>query len=209
MRELRPLLMDGQDIFHIHEVMIKSRHEKFRFSFAKSSGIGSHSLQDSKDAPSGAFAGGESQGSRSQPRFVYFLMSLAGVLLFITATAKLISSFGSARILGVADPILGLQFRYLFVLAGMAELIISFFCLVGPNMRLKANLVTWLATIFVIYRIGRLWLGYSKPCPCLGSLTGTLHVPPTIADTAMKIILAYLLIAGYGTLFWLWHQHRR
>jgi hypothetical protein len=24
----------------------------------------------------------------------------------------------------------------------------------------------------------------------------------------MKIILAYLLIGSYGTLFWLWRQHR-
>ena len=30
-----------------------------------------------------------------------------------------------------------------------------------------------------------------------------LHIPPQVADMAMKIILAYLLIGSYATLFWL------
>jgi cbb3-type cytochrome oxidase subunit 3 len=40
----------------------------------------------------------------------------------------------------------------------------------------------------------------------LGNLTDALHIPPQAADTAMKIILAYLLIGSYATLFWLWRQ---
>jgi cbb3-type cytochrome oxidase subunit 3 len=36
-----------------------------------------------------------------------------------------------------------------------------------------------------------------------------LHIPPQTADTAMKIILAYLLIGSYATLFWLWRQQKR
>jgi hypothetical protein len=40
-------------------------------------------------------------------------------------------------------------------------------------------------------------------------LTDALHIKPETADTAMKIILAYLLIGSYGSLFWLWRQRRR
>jgi len=43
----------------------------------------------------------------------------------------------------------------------------------------------------------------------MGNLTDALHIPPQIADTAMKIILAYLLIGSYASLFWLWRQHRK
>jgi cbb3-type cytochrome oxidase subunit 3 len=30
-----------------------------------------------------------------------------------------------------------------------------------------------------------------------------------VADTAMKIILAYLLIGSYAALFWLWKEKRK
>ena len=40
----------------------------------------------------------------------------------------------------------------------------------------------------------------------MGNLTDALHIPPQTADTAMKIILAYLLIGSYASLFWLWRQ---
>jgi hypothetical protein len=66
--------------------------------------------------------------------------------------------------------------------------------------------LAWLSTSFLIYRFGLVWAGYHKPCPCLGNLTDALHIPPQTADTAMKIILAYLLIGSYATLFWLWRQ---
>jgi hypothetical protein len=40
----------------------------------------------------------------------------------------------------------------------------------------------------------------------LGNLTDALHISPQTGDIAMKIILAYLLIGSYATLFWLWRQ---
>jgi hypothetical protein len=54
-----------------------------------------------------------------------------------------------------------------------------------------------------------MWVGWHKPCSCLGNLTDALHIPPQTADTAMKIILAYLLIGSYGNLFWLWRQCKK
>jgi hypothetical protein len=40
----------------------------------------------------------------------------------------------------------------------------------------------------------------------LGALTDEIHIPSQTADTAMKIILAYLLIGSYASLIWLWRQ---
>ena len=51
--------------------------------------------------------------------------------------------------------------------------------------------------------------GATAHCDVLGNLTDALHISPQTADTAMKIILGYLLVGSYGLLFWLWRQNRR
>jgi hypothetical protein len=132
---------------------------------------------------------------------------VAGVLLLATAAAKLISSFGGTRILGNSDPITGLAFRNEFRLVGAVELAAALFCFFGKGVKLKAGLVAWLATTFVAYRLDLGWIGYRKPCACLGNLTDALHISPQAADNAMKIVLAYLLLGSCATLFWLWRQN--
>jgi hypothetical protein len=92
---------------------------------------------------------------------------------------------------------------------GVLELTVAGVCLFGKAQVFAMAIVAWLATSFLIYRIGLVLVGYHKPCSCLGNLTDALHIPPQIADTVMKIILAYLLIGSYGTLFWLWRQRKR
>jgi hypothetical protein len=136
--------------------------------------------------------------------FLYF----AGALLMITATAKIVSAAGSAQILTYRDPILAISFRDLFLLAGMVEMVIAVACFFAKQMTVQASLVAWLATNFLFYRFGLFLVGYHRPCPCLGNLTDAIHIPPQTADTVMKMILAYLLIGSYGTLFWLWRQCR-
>jgi hypothetical protein len=137
-----------------------------------------------------------------------FLLSAAGVLL-ITAAAKIVSSFGGAQLLQKPDPLFGISFRNLFWVVSSTELAVALICFYDKRILLQAGLVAWLATSFVAYRLGLLWIGYHKPCSCLGNLTDALHIPPQTADTAMKIILAYLLIGSYGTLFWLWRQRKK
>ncbi len=137
-----------------------------------------------------------------------FILS-AGVLLFVVATAKLISSLGTVTILRMPDPILSIPFRQVFRVVGLLELIIATVCFFGKNTGLRAGLLAWLATTFVLYRLGLLWIGYHKPCNCLGTMAGALHISSALADTVMKIILAYLLIGSYATLFWLWRQRKK
>jgi len=94
-------------------------------------------------------------------------------------------------------------------MVGGIELVVALVCLVSRRtLAIKAGLIAWLATSFLIYRLGLVWVVYQKPCSCLGNLTDALHISPQIADTAMKIILAYLLIGSYATLFSLWRQRK-
>jgi hypothetical protein len=137
-----------------------------------------------------------------------FIIS-AGVLLLTVGLAKLVSASGSARILQSIDPILLISFRNVFWMVGAIELIIALICLFGKGIGLQAGLTAWLTINFVLYHFCRSWINYHKPCSCLGNLTDTLHIPPQTADMAMKIILAYLLIGSYATLFWLWRQRKK
>jgi len=127
----------------------------------------------------------------------------------ITGTAKLISVSGNARLLQSPDPILSIPFRHVFLLVGVLELIVAAVCFFGKQVGLQAGLVALLATNFVVYRLGLIWVGYHKPCSCLGNLTDALHITQQTADTVMKIVLGYLLIGSHATLFWLWKEKRK
>jgi hypothetical protein len=137
----------------------------------------------------------------------YFFLLSAGVMLAITGFGKIMAQFGTVVALTVVDPIFGIQFKYLLLAVGMAELAVAAVCFFSKANRLGAILVVWLATSFVVYRLGLWWIGWHKPCSCMGSLTDTLHISPVVADNIMKVVLAYLLIGSYVTLFWLWRQH--
>ena len=142
-------------------------------------------------------------------RLIRFFIILAGFLLLVTAMAKIISSTGNAQVLKNIDPILSISFQKVFWIVGAIELIVSLICLFGKRTRLQALLAAWLSTSFVVYRLGLLWVGYRKPCSCMGNLTDALRISPEAADAAMKIILAYLLICSYSILFWLWQQSKK
>jgi hypothetical protein len=141
--------------------------------------------------------------------FLTLFVYSTGVLLLFTAAAKLVSGFGDARVLQLPDPVFGIQFRYLFWAVGGIEWAVVMVCLFGKQLKLKVFLIAWLATMFVIYRLGLNWVGYFRPCHCLGTLTDSLGISPQAADKAMKIVVAYLFIGSYATLFWFWRQRKK
>jgi hypothetical protein len=144
-----------------------------------------------------------------QKKLIRYFIYSAGLLLLTTGAAKIISACGRVRILQTPDPVLAISLQNLFWVVGSLELAVALVCFFAKRVRLQVGLVAWLATNFVFYRLGLFWIGYHKPCSCLGNLTDALHIPPQIANTVMKIILGYLLIGSYATLFWLWRQKRK
>lgn len=140
--------------------------------------------------------------------FSFYIRS-SGILLLITALAKMISATSSAQIMATLAPIINISYRDLFIMVGLAEFMVGICLLFGKNVGLQVSLLAWLSTNILIYRIGLIWVGYHKPCSCLGTLTDALHISPQAADAIMKFILAYLLIGSYATLFWLWRQNKK
>lgn len=138
-----------------------------------------------------------------------WFMPSAGAVLAATGLAKVWSAFGPTKLLAVADPITGLQFGHLMLAVGLVELVIAGLCLFSKAQRMSLALVAWLAANFVVYRLGLWWMGWHKPCGCLGNLTDALHLSPQAADNLMKVLLAYLLLGSCGLLFWQWRLGRQ
>ena len=136
-----------------------------------------------------------------------FLVS-AGLLLALTAVAKMFSAIGSARALDTPDPLLGLPFRELLLLVGLAELLIAFFCLFTDRHLLSLRAVAWISTNFLIYRLGLWLIGWHHPCACMGRLAGVLHLSDQAADNIMKGVLGFLLVGSYFLLLGHWGQAR-
>jgi hypothetical protein len=133
----------------------------------------------------------------------------SGAVLTITGLAKIWSALGNSKFLSVADPIIGIKFDHLMIAAGLIELCIALFLLVSKKEMLSVCLVAWMSTAFLAYRFGLLYMGWHRPCSCLGNLTDSLHISPELADNIMKGILAYLLIGSYGILVHTWWNKRK
>ena len=146
-------------------------------------------------------------GVRGDSARNWFIPSAAAILA-LTGIAKIWSAFGGVKVLTVADPIAGIPFRWLLLAVGVLEFIIAGVCFFSRNQRLATLLVAWLATNFLVYRLGLWWMGWHKPCGCMGSLTSALHLSEKAADNIMKLVLAYLLIGSYGRLIWQWRKGR-
>jgi len=119
---------------------------------------------------------------------------------------KGVSAFGSARLLNSPDPISGISFRYLLMGVGILELAASLACFTLKKTSIKLFITAWMSTGFLVYRIGLWWVGWEHTCPCLGTLTDAIHLPPALADMISRVLLAYLLIGSYALLFWSLHK---
>ena len=135
-------------------------------------------------------------------------LRVAGSALLLTGLAKALSAIGPARALDVADPLIGLPFRQLLLLVGLGELFIAFFCLFTERRRFSVLAVGWISTNFLVYRLGLWFIGWHRPCGCLGNLTDLLHISPRMADNIMKGVLAFLLVGSYAILLGEWKQKR-
>jgi hypothetical protein len=136
-----------------------------------------------------------------------FLKS-AGLVLAVTGVSKAFAAIGSARVLDTLDPVTGLPFRQLFLLIGLTELLVAFFCVFTDKRDLSIRLVAWLSSSFLVYRLGLWALDWHHPCGCMGSLTGMLHLSDRAADNIMEGVLAYLLTGSYLLMASQWIRKR-
>jgi hypothetical protein len=144
----------------------------------------------------------EPEQTKPKGAFARWFILSAGVILGVTGIAKVWSALGSSKMLAEHDPILGLKFGTLMLVVGVAEIVIAAICFFTKRPTLALGLVAWMSTNFLVYRIGLWWMGWKKPCSCLGNLTDALHISPQTADNVIKVMLAYLILGSCWFLIW-------
>ena len=124
----------------------------------------------------------------------------SALILFATGMAKVFAVFeGHTRQLHQPEPLFGVTFATLFVCAAVLEVCVAVVSFIRPvSDGLLA--VAWLSTVFLTYRVGLWWIGWKKPCSCLGNLTDALHISPQLADNIMKGLLAFMFIGSVSLL---------
>ncbi len=120
----------------------------------------------------------------------------AGIILTITGLAKLFTVNGDTTLLRVADPIFGVEFRYLMLAVGLAELVIAGFCLFSKWEALSTMMVAWIATGFLVYQIGIRTVDWERPCGCLGNLTDVFKISPQFAELISIFLLGFFLLGS-------------
>lgn len=140
-------------------------------------------------------------------RSIFWFIKCTGLVLLITAIAKVVAGFGHDRILLRPDPILVVSFRTALFIAALAEVIIAGICLLSDYVKLQLILIAWLATCFSIYRFG-IWSASVGYCPCLGSIPDALHISTHTANVIALCISLFLLVGSYGGLIAKWITNR-
>ena len=137
-----------------------------------------------------------------------FFLKSAGAVLLLTGIAKVISVFSASKILYHPDPVFGIEYKNLMLAAGVLEIVTGVLCFRFKREKQMLAIVTWIATNFLIYRVGLWWLDLPHPCGCLGTLTDSLHIRQETADNLMKLLFCYLLFGSYGAFLLRWWENR-
>ncbi len=143
-----------------------------------------------------------------QKKIVTGFIWFAALVLMATAIAKFISVGGATRILDQPDPLLKIKYRQLFFGVAVMETVVATVLFASRANFFRLALIAWVATNFMLYRLGLWWLNPPKPCGCLGTVTDALGIAPKTADQIMLGVLLVLLLGSYGLLLKEWLQKK-
>ena len=135
----------------------------------------------------------------------WFMLSAGGILLFGGIT-RLLNVFEKTPQLDISSPIVLISFRQLLLCIGIVDLIVACLCLFTNKRTLSLVLITWLVTIYGVYRVGLWTTGWYHPYPLLANLMETLNISPFMADGLATAISAFLFI---GSIRMLWIENRK
>ncbi len=126
---------------------------------------------------------------------------LAGVVLILLATAahKLYVLYDITALRLAPDPLFFfLSNQVLWSVAASLELMVCVTIMVTKATKLKLILVLWLASAFLLYRLGLVATGYEGGCLCLGKPESWITVlgKRFHQDILLKIALAYMLLGS-------------
>lgn len=125
-----------------------------------------------------------------------FLIS-AAVILFFTACAKLTSAFGAAPILKVDDPIFSIPNYILLGLAALLEFGTVVYICFSRDTKILCLWISVFGAFLLLYRIAFKMGGFSRGCPCLGTLGSSLPVSQSTQNIVLLIFALWLCGGGW------------
>jgi hypothetical protein len=147
-----------------------------------------------------------SQSKRdARPTFI-FTHSAAALLLLAASALFLINLTGPVHLVLPRDPVTGISLRYLFWIAGGIAVLVASFCLFSERPGRSIPWVAWLATNFLIYRIGLYVEGCHSLTGFLACATYAFALPAKDASVLVDVAFGYLLIGSYGVILWHWFR---
>lgn len=133
----------------------------------------------------------------------------AGAVLLAAALERLLIATGNVQALALPEPVLGIPLRHAVLMIGGLELVVALICLFGKQTGLQIGWLAWLATDFVLYRIGLFAMHCHPQATCIGSITDPLHFSRGTMGILIGFLPFYLLLGSYAVAIWLWLEGRR
>lgn len=135
-------------------------------------------------------------------RILKFFFVSTALALFLTAVAKLYSATGTAKILSISDPLFHLNNGTLMSGLGLLEAAVAVYLLLGRDQLMRAAVLLWLSSNFIMYRLAIDLLGV-KMCPCLGTLASNLPLSKAQVENSLAAFVLYWFL---GSAFILWSE---
>src|SRR5207253_4950495 len=120
--------------------------------------------------------------SVANKKHIDFFGLTVGLILLITAISKSATLMLGPHLLDVKDFLLGLSYRELFYVIIPLEFFIVGLVFFGHSPFAKYLVVSWFASLLLIYRFLSALFHPPKPCTCLGSLVDWLGANPRTVE---------------------------
>lgn len=121
-------------------------------------------------------------------------------LLIVTGCAKILAGVTGSEALHRVDPISGLDFGLLIVIAGIIEISATVGCLMSKSEVHRAAIIACTCWGIGAYRLGWTILDMPAYCNCLGNLTGLLRLSASEANILSAVMLVIMIVLSTGAL---------
>jgi len=141
-------------------------------------------------------------------KWIRYFIPIAGVILLAAALTRFLIATGSAQVLALPDPMLGIPLRYAVLAVGAFELVVALICLFGRRIGIQTGWLAWLATNYVVFWIGLFSMHIHPQATCVGSLTDPLHLSRGLTGLIVQLLPFGVMLGSYAALLQPWLAKR-
>jgi hypothetical protein len=138
-------------------------------------------------------------------KWIQVFLPAVSALVFGDGLVRCFIALGKSPLLAARAPLLGIPLRPAVLFVGIIEMAVAFYVFLGKRILLQSAWLAWLATNYLVYRVGLFWTGSHFQWSCGGSLTDPLHLARGSTGFIMEFVLPAVLVTGsYAALSSLW-----